>query len=80
MSKLTSSEPDISITTDERRENLKHIHTTITSQYLSSRKNKVTYTTPHDIHSSEQTLPLICIQNWHRSEPTNHHSCKVTYI
>ena len=40
------------------KENLKHIHTTITSQYLSSRKNnEVTNTTPYDIHSSEQTLP-----------------------
>ena len=46
------------ITLDECRENLKHIHTTITSQYLSSRKNnKVTNTTPYDICSSEQTLP-----------------------
>ena len=45
------------ITTEECRENLKHIHTTITSQYLSFRKNKVTNTTPFDIHSSEQTLP-----------------------
>ena len=34
------------------------VHTTITSQYLSSRKNnKVTNTTPYDIHLSEQTLP-----------------------
>ena len=50
------SEPDI--IPEEWRENLKHIHTTITSQYLSSRKNnKVTNTTPYDIHSSEQTLP-----------------------
>ena len=50
------SKPDI--TPQECRENLKHIHTTITSQYLSSRKNnKVTNITPYDIHSSEQTLP-----------------------
>ena len=50
------SKPDI--TTEECRKNLKHIHTTITSQYLSSRKNnKVTNTTTYDIHSSEQTLP-----------------------
>ena len=50
------SEPDI--TPEECRENLKHIHTIITSQYLSSRKNnKVTNTTPYDIHLSEQTLP-----------------------
>ena len=46
------------ITPEERRENLKHIHTTITSQYLNSKKNnKVTDTTPYDTHSSEQTLP-----------------------
>ena len=32
------SKPDI--TTDECRENLKHIHTTITSQYLSSKKKQ----------------------------------------
>ena len=46
-------------TTEECREHLKHIiHTTITSQYLSSRKNnKVTNTTPYNIYSSEQTLP-----------------------
>ena len=45
------SEPDI--TPEECRENAKHIHTTITSQYLSSRKNNVTETIPHDIDSSE---------------------------
>ena len=50
------SKPDI--TPEKCKENLKHIHTTITSQYLSSRKNnKVTNTTPYDIHLSEQTLP-----------------------
>ena len=49
------SKPDI--TPEECRENLKHIYTTITSQYLSSTKNKVTNTTPYDIHSSKQTLP-----------------------
>ena len=49
---------DPNITTEECRENLKHIHITITSQYLSCRKNnKVTNTTPYDIYSSEQTLP-----------------------
>ena len=48
--------PDI--TPKECRENLKHIYTTITSQYLSSKKyNKVTNTTPYEIHLSEQTLP-----------------------
>ena len=50
------SKPDI--TPKECRENLRHIHTTMTSQYLSSRKNnKVTNTTSYDIHLSEQTLP-----------------------
>ena len=41
--------PDI--TSEECKENLKHIHTAITSQYLSSRKsNKVTNTTPYDFY------------------------------
>ena len=45
------------ITPEECRENLKHIHTTITSQNLNYRKNnKVTNNTPYDIHLSEQTL------------------------
>ena len=49
---------DLDITPEECRENLKHIHTTIISQNLSSRKiNKDSNTTPYDIHSSEQTLP-----------------------
>ena len=49
------SKPNIA--TEKCRENLKYIHTTITSQYLSSRKNnKVTNITSYDIHSSEQTL------------------------
>ena len=44
------------ITTEECRENLKHIYTT--SQYRSSRKNnKLTNTRPNDIHLLEQTLP-----------------------
>ena len=48
---------DSNITTEQCRANLKHIYSTITSQYLSSRKNnKVTNTAPYDIHSSEQTL------------------------
>ena len=48
----------LNITPEECRENIKHIHTTITSQYFSSRKNnKVTNTTLYDIHLSEQTLP-----------------------
>ena len=66
------------IKSEECKENLKHIHTIITSQYLNSRKNnKVTNTTPYDIHSSDQTLPHH-MHILHSSEPTNHHSCKVT--
>ena len=73
------SEPDI--TPEECRENLKHIHTIITSQYLSFRKNnKVTNTTPYDIHHQNKHYHVICVQNWHSSAPTNHHSCKVTDI
>ena len=48
----------LDLTPKECRENLKHIHTTIISQYLSSRKNnKVTNIIPYDIDLSEQTLP-----------------------
>ena len=48
----------LDVRTEKCKENLKHIPTTITSQYLSSKKNnKVTNTTPYDIHSSEQTIP-----------------------
>ena len=48
----------LDIIPEECRENLKLIHTTITSQYFSSRKNnKVTNPTAYDIHLSEQTLP-----------------------
>ena len=49
------SKPDI--TPEECRENLKHIHTTIPHNTpVLEKYNKVTNTTPHDIHSSEQTL------------------------
>ena len=41
------SKPDI--THEECKENLKHIHAIIFSQYLSSRKtSRVTYATPYD--------------------------------
>ena len=56
---------DPNIATEECGENLKHFHMTITSQYLSSRKNnKVTNTTPH---LSEPTLPHHICQaiSWH---------------
>ena len=50
------AEPDI--TSEECRENLKHIHTAITSQYLSSKKNnEVTKTIFCNIRLSRQTLP-----------------------
>ena len=73
------SEPDI--TPEKCRENLKHVHTTITSQYLSSRKT-TKLLTPHPmifIHQNKHYY-AICIQNWHSSKPTNHHFCKATYI
>ena len=45
------SKPDI--TAEECRENLKYIHTAITSHYLSFRKNNtITNTTPYDIQTS----------------------------
>ena len=54
------SKPDI--TPEECRENLKHIH--ITTQYLSSRKNnKVTNTTPYDIHFQNKHYYVICVQS-----------------
>ena len=46
------------IATEKRKKKLKYIHTTtITLECLSSRKNKVTNTTPYEIYLSEQTLP-----------------------
>ena len=46
-------------TSEECKENLKHIHFTLPSLHNTSvlEKNKVTNTTPYDIYSSEQTLP-----------------------
>ena len=47
---------------------------------LSSRKtNKVTNTTPYDIHLPEQTLPRHMCTKLAQLRATNHHSCKVTY-
>ena len=47
----------LEITPEECRENLKHIYSTIISQYLNSRKtNKVTNTTLYDIHSSATNI------------------------
>ena len=49
------SEPDKTL--KKCKENPKHIHITITSQYLKSKKNnKSTNITPYDISSSEQTF------------------------
>ena len=71
----------LDITPEECRENLKHIHTMITSQNLSCRKNnKVTNTILYNIYSSEQTLPCHMHAKLAQLEPTNHHCCKVTYI
>ena len=37
--------------------------------------------TPHLMTLTHQNkhYHVICVQNWHSSESTNHHSCKVTY-
>ena len=46
------------------RENLKHFHFTITSQYFSFRKNnKVTNTTPMRFIHQNKHYHIICIQN-----------------
>ena len=53
------SDPDI--TPDECKENLQHIYTTITSQYLSFIKNtKVTNITPHIIYSKQTLSHYMC--------------------
>ena len=74
-------EPDI--TPEKCRENLKHIHTTINSQYFSSKKEKeAKLLTLHPmtfIHQNKH-YNVICIENWHKLKPTNNHSYKVTYI
>ena len=60
----------LDIPPEECRENLKRFHTTITSQYLSFRKNnKFTNTTPYNIHFIHQNkhYHVICVQNWHNS-------------
>ena len=31
------------------------------------------------IHQNKH-YQIICLQNWHSSEPTNHHYCKVDYM
>ena len=72
----------LDITSEKCTENLKHIHTTITSQYLSSKNNKKV-TNQHLIITfiqQNKNYHVTCVQNWHSSEQTNHHSCKVTYI
>ena len=78
---IVISEPNITI--EECRKNLKYIHTTISLQYFGSKKNnKVTNTTPYDIHSSKQKLPhhmrnVTFNTKLYSSEPTNHNSCKL---
>ena len=79
LTSIIISEPDIK--PQECRENLKHIHTTITSQYLNSRKT-TNLLTPHPMTFiyRNKHYHVICVQNWHSSKPTNHHSCKVADI
>ena len=72
------SKPDIIL--EVCRENLKHIHSTTTSQ-TSVLEKTTKLLTPHPmtfIHQNKN-YHIICVQNKHSSEPTNH-SCKVTYI
>ena len=57
------------ITPEKCRGNLKHIHTAITSQYLSSRK-KTKLRTPHPmifIYQNKRYY-VTCVQNWYSSE------------
>ena len=49
------SKPEIE--TVECRENIKNIHITIASKYLSSKKTTKLLTTPYSNHSLEQILP-----------------------
>ena len=71
------SDPDIA--PEEFKENFKHIHSTITSQFLILRKNsKFTNRTPHDIHLSGQKL-LSHMQTKLAQLRVNK-SCKVVYI
>ena len=71
----------LNITSEECRENFKH--SLLPSPLNISVPEKTTkLLTPHFmtiIHWNEH-YHLTCIKNWHNSKPTNHHSCKVTYI
>ena len=55
---------------------------TLLSPFNTSVLEKTTkLLTPHPmtfIHQNKH-YHIICIQNWHSSEPTNHCSCKATY-
>ena len=54
------------ITPEECRENLKHIHTNITLQYLSYKKNNKLPTPHHMIFIYQnKNYNFICVQNWH---------------
>ena len=72
---------DPNTTPEKCRENLKHIH--IPSPHNTTFLKKATkFLTPHlmtFIHHNKH-YHVICMQNWCSSEPTNHCSCKVTYI
>ena len=71
------------ITHEKRKEDCKHIHTTITSQYHNLRKNnKGKLSNPHlmiFIHQNKH-YHVIYVQNWHSLEQTNHHSYIVIYL
>ena len=79
---------DPNITTEKCRENLKHIYTTASHNKQTSPHNTVVLekTTnlltpdPMTFIYQNKHYHVICVQNWHSLEPTNQHSCKVTYI
>ena len=70
----------LDITSKKCKGNLKLIHTSITSQYLSSRKNNKVTPYPMTFIYQNKHYHVICIQNWHSSGPTNNLSCKVNHI
>ena len=64
------------------KEKLKHTFTLSSSHNTSVLQKTTKFLTPHSmtfIHQNKH-YNVICIQNWHSSEPTNHHSCKATYM
>ena len=73
------SKPDI--TPEKCRENLEHIYTIIIhNTSVLEKTTKLLIPHPMTFIYQNKHYHVRCVQNWHSSEPTNHHSCKVTYI